>query len=768
MSKSALQSLSIEHLRGSVVPFVLPFEKGKKLTLIYGENGTGKSTICDAFEFLGKGKVGSLEKRGLGRTERYWPSLGKESTDISVTIDTETSACHATLGGTEVIIEPAEKRPHVEVLRRNQILRLIEAQPADRYTAIRKFIDVSGVEASENSLRDLIRNIEKSREVAVARVQENLDSIGQFWIEAGSPGANAIEWANKENGRDAEEFDADLAAIAELTAAYTRLKNVPDQLAKAENAEEEALAAQTDAQAALDNCLLTVAAGATETVGLLESAKLYFEKNNNPEICPLCLSAENADGLSEKVEERLGTFVALRDAQKTLNACNKVVTAAATQLETLRETIQEDVDAFNECLASYDWPEDVGLPPTKFPENSDEWANWLTDNNPLTDVWKIAETSRQGSKQFLSTLKRALKTYSDNVDEQKEIDDLLPRLKRALEIAEDERRRFTDALLGEISEEVGRLYEAVHPGEGLNKISLELDPARRGSLAIGASFCGQAAPPQAYFSDSHLDTLGLCVFLALAALENPAETILVLDDVLASVDEPHVERLIEMLYQEMEKFRHGVITTHYRPWKQKFRWGWLKNGQCQFVELTKWTAANGLILIRSVPDVERLRELLAEAPPDPQLVCAKAGFILEAALDFLTLHYECSVPRRPNALFTIGDLLPAVGKKLKSALMVDVLQNPEEGEPVFTTVELAPYLDELTRIAQARNVFGCHFNQLSFELLEADALGFGEMVLQLMDILTDGNAGWPRNGKSGSYWATTGETRRLHPYKKPE
>lgn len=131
----------------------------------------------------------------------------------------------------------------------------------------------------------------------------------------------------------------------------------------------------------------------------------------------------------------------------------------------------------------------------------------------------------------------------------------------------------------------------------------------------------------------------------------------------------------------------------------------------------------------------------------------------------MTLHYECSVPRRPNALFTIGDLLPAVGKKLKSALMVDVLQNPEEGEPVFTTVELAPYLDELTRIAQARNVFGCHFNQLSFELLEADALGFGEMVLQLMDILTDGNAGWPRNGKSGSYWATTGETRRLHPYK---
>ena len=48
MSNSALKKLTIEHLRGSVVPFPLVFESGKKLTVVYGENGTGKSTICDA------------------------------------------------------------------------------------------------------------------------------------------------------------------------------------------------------------------------------------------------------------------------------------------------------------------------------------------------------------------------------------------------------------------------------------------------------------------------------------------------------------------------------------------------------------------------------------------------------------------------------------------------------------------------------------------------------------------------------------------------
>jgi len=154
-----------------------------------------------------------------------------------------------------------------------------------------------------------------------------------------------------------------------------------------------------------------------------------------------------------------------------------------------------------------------------------------------------------------------------------DLDVLMPRLKRALEVVESERKKYADKILHDIADDVSRLYEKVHPGEGLNKISLDLDPVRRASLEIAADFQGQqGAPPQAYFSDSHLDTLGLCVFLALARRETPGEAILVLDDVLGSMDEPHVERLIEMLYEKAGKFRQSIITTHYRPWREKFRW----------------------------------------------------------------------------------------------------------------------------------------------------------------------------------------------------
>ncbi len=67
MSKKTLKKLQISHLRGSTESFSLTFEKDKNLTVIYGDNGAGKSTICDALEFIGKGKVGSLEAAAEAR-----------------------------------------------------------------------------------------------------------------------------------------------------------------------------------------------------------------------------------------------------------------------------------------------------------------------------------------------------------------------------------------------------------------------------------------------------------------------------------------------------------------------------------------------------------------------------------------------------------------------------------------------------------------------------------------------------------------------------
>jgi hypothetical protein len=771
MSHAALVELTIEHLRGSIVPFTLLFEKGKKLTIIYGENGTGKSTVCDAFDLLGNGKVGSLNGRGLGTTRPYWHSVGKTPADVKVTLKTSAGECIASLGRRDVAITNDQHRPRVEALRRSQILSLVEAKPAERYSAISRFIDVSGVEASEASLRKLIIEINRDLEFAVTRVSENREQIDRFWVEAGMPGSDSLTWATQEIKKDQSAYDQRKEAIDKLISSWDSLVGYPQKneaLSHQLKLDQDALQSAQEALAALTD---DVTGDYLEVLELLRAAQRHFISHPSPTVCPLCESGEKAEGLVVEVNRRIeaqNLVGRLEELKCKLNMCDSAVQRTVQRLDDLKTSALNDVLILEDYCKSGALPEGIQLPILPVPVEIDQWSEWFFSHKELRQTWKQASDECIDNKKFIGTLRTSLNALQSNEQRINELVMILPLLKQTLMIVESERKNFTDEILEEIAAKVGELYEVIHPEEGMNKISLELDAAKRASLEISTEFAGQSdAPPQAYFSDSHLDTLGLCVFLALAERDMPNETILVLDDVLGSVDEPHVDRVIGMLYDEASKFRHCLITTHYGPWRHKYRWGWLKNGQCHFVELTRWSLHKGITHIRSVPEAERLRGLLASPSPDLQSICAKSGVILEAVLDFLTQLYECYVPRRPGGVYTLGDLLPAIDSKLKKALRVEHKQEDATGVVSYTEKWLEPHINELSRIAQVRNVSGCHFNALSFDLLDNDAIHFGTEVLALIDALVDHEIGWPRNSKSGSYWATTGETRRLHPLKKP-
>ena len=43
-----ITNIHIDKFRGAVKPITLPLDKSKKITMIFAENGNGKSTISDA------------------------------------------------------------------------------------------------------------------------------------------------------------------------------------------------------------------------------------------------------------------------------------------------------------------------------------------------------------------------------------------------------------------------------------------------------------------------------------------------------------------------------------------------------------------------------------------------------------------------------------------------------------------------------------------------------------------------------------------------
>ena len=772
MTKPSLISLQVDNLRGAVLPFTLPFEKGRKLTIVYGENGTGKSTISDAFDLLGNSNVGSLEKRGVGGVTRsYWPSVGKTHSDVKVILTTSSGTCGLSLSKTGVTVDSEELRPQTAVLRRSQVLSLIAAQPAERYKEISKFVDVSGVETSEAVLRKLISEKNRDYETATTLLGANRTTIENFWKQANSPTPDPFSWAKTEIQKDTQETDRRKVAIDGLISRWDKVVSHPkswsdlaDQLKSADEALEQA-------KASLASLTSDTSEDYLEVLDILKAALQFFTKHPHPTTCPLCESGEHANGLVTEVNRRVqaqGLHAKLETAGKSVTTHESAVQRANQRVDDLVKGANNDFESLKSYCEGTDELSTLEIPTFPIPSEPENWADWISKNAGKRDIWKQASDACIDSKNFVETLRRSLSDYDQSDVAAKDLAVVVPRLSEILNVIESERKKYTDAILCDISARVGTLYEAIHPGEGLNKIVLALDGAKRGSLEIATEFAGkQDTPPQAYFSDSHLDTLGLCVFLALAERDAPEKKILVLDDVLGSVDEPHVERVIGLIYEVSQKFQHAIVTTHYRPWREKFRWGILKPDKvCQFVELKQWSLADGMALTGSIPEITRLKVLLSSSDPDVQAITGKAGVILEALLDFLTLKYGCAVPRRPGNTYVLSDLLSSVNGPLLAALKAELIEVDSAGAATVTAVQIKQILDDIKVIAQARNVMGAHFNSLAFELHQDDGIRFARLVEQLSDALICPVFGWPTKD-TGSYWKNGGSTRHLHPLKKP-
>ena len=765
-----LKSLSITAFRGSSSTFTLLFEKCRKLTLIYGENGTGKSTICDAFEFLAREQVTSLEGYGLGKgLEKYWPSAGRSAGDLSVTLETSAGACSGKISNKKVQITPLSSQPKIELLRRQQILRLIQAQPKERYDAIQRFIDIARFEASEEALRQQSKTLEAERLRAQQSEGQSLQELQGFFETVGSPeGLNPVSWAKQKLAEPVANLDNDISAIGRLRNAFTTLKAFPDRLTTRQSALTKATQALVDADALLAAAVKTVSKDAANTLAVLVAGGEYLHDHPDATECPLCRSKENMAGIENDIASRLANLSTLRTAAAAQQQCTATLTNAKSAITQLNADYVSALAAYAGTKDGYKWKTEIKLPLDNPPNDMMSLSAWLKYNETTSETWLAVEATWRDERKFTTTLKAASTRYEQNLAKHNELNKLVPKLEQALTICVEQRQEFTKNIIGRIAQEVGKLYEQVHPGEGLDSIALNLDPNKRASLDLEANFLGKDVPPQAYFSQSHLDTLGLCVFLALATRDRPAETILILDDIVASVDEPHVERLIGMIYDVSANYRHTLVTTHYRPWREKFRWGVLKPDKvCQFIELKQWTLDGGMQLSGAAPEIVRLKTLLGDPDPDIQSICGKSGVILEALLDFITMKYACAVPRHAGSAYVLSDLLGAVNGKLLAALKVETLDQSTNPASIVSVIELKPILDEISKIAQARNVIGAHFNELSFNLYPEDGIRLAKLVEQFADALICPDYGWPNKDKSGSYWNNGGDTRRLHPLKKP-
>ncbi|HET6382237.1 MAG TPA: AAA family ATPase [Armatimonadota bacterium] len=285
---------------------------------------------------------------------------------------------------------------------------------------------------------------------------------------------------------------------------------------------------------------------------------------------------------------------------------------------------------------------------------------------------------------------------------------------------------------------------------------LRMDENQRASLLQSGYFEGHSGvPPQAYFSEAHLDTFGFCLFLSLARPQSGGDAVIILDDVFSSVDQAHLARIIDRLADESKFFNQIIITTHYRQWRDRYRYLKGPGGSVDLIELHGWSNQGGIRHHRTQLAAEELATLLQADPFSRQAAALQAGILLEAALDHLTLLYRCRVPRTVDGGYTIGELCDAASKLARA---IEIVRPTRGGDGVEKTppetekMSLKTLLEALASTAFIRNSVGCHFNASGADIADDDVRRFVQQTLDLVSVLVCAGCGELAQRPKGTHY----------------
>lgn len=777
--------LTIEAFRGVNREFNLTFDPKSHLSIIYGENGSGKTTISDALEFLFNETAGSLEEKSLDGKTRILALVHaqRNKRDLRVQWQDGNGTVVARIGSTKPQIT-GTMITKLHTLSRKNITKLIEETPSKRFERIQEFVSVPDLDREETELRNFAgqqRQLLESQVQQAQQVEADLDGLHQRATQDQSPPLGREKWIKVILEQSADTTQEHLQIFEDLHHEITRLHNdfVPlkDAYLLLDQTKKDLAAAQQE--------LARLVADSTDdfadALETLEHAKDLFEKSSR-DACPICDTVIGQQELMAKVTGKLVSLNSLIAQNSKVKAANSANRRTENELETLQKGFFAIIQKLREIhQAALD---ELGqLPglvsplvlPTAAAQLTAAWFQTLADEaaklKPLSAYVEKQRMFLLQRRELQNQLRTILARKKDTREEHIEISRMIKKADRIATVLREQRIRHANETLDAISGEFARLYHSIHPGEEIENVRLYLHPTQKNAARFdGTLFGNDDMSPVACLSESHLDTLGLCLFLVLQKKENPKNTIVYLDDAIASVDEAHMERLYHMILSEAQHFRHVIISSHYQPLRFKFRWGLLTQAKARFIELGTWTLDRGITLAKGPnSEIKYLRKYVEEGE-DASTIAAKSGLVLERIFDFLTGIYQCRLPRNPGAeqRWTLDNYKSGMQseKKLLESLKCDHLD--DQGNQICSHL-LAPLLNDIFTRLQFRNAIGCHYKELAGCFNEiGEAVKLGQATLALVDALCDENDELPESQKDGKSWTNRGTvTRRLSPLLKP-
>lgn len=647
--------------------------------VIVGDNGTGKSSVLAAIEFLLTGGMTHLSGPGTGdiQIQTHAPHQEADPEDCYVRgkfvteegDSGEFERCGDDHRNLEKIngdidaddVSVSQWNDEHLLLTRGQLLEFIESPPGDRGDHLSKLLNLSGItnrakgfarvssklgekvdrrkETCERHVRDIESAIDHNIDYPLT--DEELDVIL----------TSVNEKLSELNGPEIENLDALSAALENVNL------TVPQDSVNAfhEASTEDRLNSTRDwAQGNKENIedrLDSLAADLAE-LDAVEGASLLemdlFEAANDiiaPEttMCPLCGESHDEGYLHDRVETERESLKSIRelrsDVRSTRNRLRNDLQAHRDEVEEVLDRLEEgensgnhgEVDGEIGDLSEYiDEIEDIiEVLSNDLVQQLDDGSIEVMHLNPeeLAPNWDLVEASSSDIMEYIDNLD-PLEEYStihgdivtinnawESLDEEQSalehLAALTENMDRTQELFTEARNEGFEELYADIEGLFNQLYGTIHPDE--QDIDLDFDADATDSVKLEANFEDERDSPLAYHSEGHIDTMGICLFLALRDhLNMSGPEIVMLDDIVMSVDKTHRRGVARLLQQYLDDGPQAILATHDEVWGDQLTESSVVNRN-NVIEITDWDISTGPMMHGASWDV--IEEYLDENRP---------------------------------------------------------------------------------------------------------------------------------------------------------
>jgi DNA repair exonuclease SbcCD ATPase subunit len=704
-----IKKINIHGFRG--IPDLELEPEGKSL-LLRGENGTGKSSIVEAIEFFFTGKVSHLEGvQGLS-LRRHGPHINCTPDDINVSITFDPGNISLTRTFTSSPFPPAPLEDYFKItqkgtfiLRRSQTLEFIRSQPAERFRAIGSIVGIQSldnVELEMMRLRDELEGKVASKEKEINRLISDLSNlIGKEITEIKDvlPALNeTLQKANLPLIMSLEEVDKHAQEMMRAVRKAESIERIAvlNEILKITNIpliSQEIVTELDDINEKVKYLLQDRARVELSIAGLLETGRKFIEEEKM-NVCPLCEQEINREILLIRIDERLRILQALSDKASeirkisvgvidNLKGISNKLSSAISKIELFDELSKEKemlLDKFrilnvfiDKVTSAKDFKNEI--PIQEFIQQKEETNNIRlsisTKCNGLLSTIGLSEDE----KKVLEVI-RLIEQARSKVKDISNVSSELKAYKKRYELAEKIYSTFSETkkakiqeVYNTIQEDMQNFHSMLHPNEPHKNIELVVALGRRASTEMEIeSFGRKGEDPRALTSEGYLDSLGLCIFLAFVKKFNEGCPLIVLDDVVTTIDAGHRENICKLLFEKFGE-KQLIITTHDGIWYEQLRASqraYGVEGNFKNLVIIGWNVDTGPIVRPYKARWERIQEKTAAG--DKSGAGNEARQYLEWILETICEALQIPVPFKSSGRYEVRELLMPAKKRVYSLI----------------------------------------------------------------------------------------------------